>query len=102
VTHQKGHYILQKGGSRFVKYNTIAKIHRNRYVVLSPSKYNSSGYVTSWKVLNTTRKLSKACELQNFFKMQGINKAVLMDTTKEADLPPNKVAEFFRVMFAMN
>jgi hypothetical protein len=85
-----------------VKYNTIARVHRNKYVVISPSKFNEQGFVTSWKVLNTTRQLTKAYELQKYYLEQGISGVVLMDTTEEPDLPPNKVAEFFRVMFAMN
>jgi hypothetical protein len=85
-----------------VNYNTIAKSYPNRYVIISPNKVNKLFFVVSWKVLNTTRQLSKAYELQDFYTKQGINGVVVMDTAEEADLPPNKIAEFFRVMFALN
>lgn len=86
-----------------MKYKTICTLHPNRYVVVVPKSRNKQGFVGSWKVLNVQHQLEKAEELQAFYRSEGLNGVVLIDTGNREDnnLPPNKVAEFFRVYFGM-
>lgn len=87
-----------------MKYGNICKKHPNKYVVICVHKRSKkTGFVSSWKVLNTHYHLEKAVELQEFYKNEGISGVVLINTSdaKNSELPPNKVAEFYRVYFGM-
>lgn len=86
-----------------MKYRNICMKHPNRFVVIVPKHRNKRGFVSSWKVLNVQHQLEKAVELQDFYKNEGLTGVVIIDTGNSEDnnLPPNKVAEFFRVYFGM-
>lgn len=84
-----------------MKYGNICRIHRSRYVVVVPKRRDKRGFVCSWKVLNVQHQLEKAEELQEYYRNEGLSGVVIIDTGNSEDnnLPPNKVAEFFRVFF---
>lgn len=87
-----------------MKYSTICILHPNRFIVVCPAKrHKRTNFVTSWKVLNVQHYLAKAKELQKFYRNEGLDGVVIADTGNGEDnsLPPNKVAEFFRVFFGM-
>lgn len=87
-----------------MKYRNICIQHPNRFVVACANKRNKhTGFVSSWKVLNVQYQLEKAEELQEFYKSEGLSGVVIIDTgnCEDNNLPPAKVAEFFRVFFGM-
>ena len=86
-----------------MRYKTICTIHPNRFIVAIPKRQNKRGFVCSWKVLNVQHRFEKAEELQDYYKNEGLSEVVILDTGNSEDnsLPPNKVAEFYRVFFGM-
>ena len=87
-----------------MNYRKICTKYHNRYVVACADKRNKrTNFVSSWKVLNVQCSLAKAEELQEYYKNEGLVGVVIIDTGSGEDnnLPPNKVAEFFRVYYGM-
>lgn len=85
-----------------MKYRSICKKHPNRFVVVCAGRRNKrTNFVSSWKVLNVQPILEKALELQDFYKNEGLAGVAIIDTGNSEDngLPPEKVAEFFRIYF---
>jgi hypothetical protein len=81
--------------------DAIYKKHPNRYVLVTPIKRNDkNGFVEDWQIINTHLRLDIAENLQEYYMMKGI-KCVIIDTSEKANLPPSKVAQFFRVYFGM-
>lgn len=76
-----------------MKYGNICKKHPCCFVVACVHKRSRrTGFVSSWKVLNTHKQLEQAAEFQEFYKYEGISGVVLIDTSGEDKLPPNKAA----------
>lgn len=87
-----------------MKYRNICMKHPNRFVVVCPAKRRKkTNFVSSWKALNVQHQLEKAEKLQEFYKNEGLSGVVIIDTgnCEDNNLPPAKVAEFFRVYFGM-
>lgn len=87
-----------------MNYKKICTKYPNRYLVACVGKRNKrTNFVSSWKVLNVQSSLAKAEELQEYYKNEGLSGVVIIDTGNGEDnnLPPNKVAEFFRVYYGM-
>lgn len=87
-----------------MNYKKICTKYPNRFVVACAGKRGKkTGFVSSWKVLNVQSSLAKAEELQEYYKNEGLSGVVIIDTGNGEDnnLPPNKVAEFFRVYYGM-
>jgi hypothetical protein len=89
-------------GVHCMSFDEIGKLHPNRYVLAVPLKRNdTTGFVEDWQIVNTHLRLDRAEDLQEYYMMKGI-KCAIVDTSKKANLPPNKVAQFFRVYFGMS
>lgn len=83
-----------------MNYKKICTKYPNRFVVACAGKRSKkTGFVSSWKVLNVQSILERAIELQEYYKSEGLAGVVIIDT--DSKLPPNKVAEFFRVYYGM-
>ena len=87
-----------------MNYKKICTKYPNRFVVACAGKRNKrTNFVQTWKVLNVQSSLAKVEELQEYYKNEGLSGVVIIDTGNGEDnnLPPNKVAEFFRVYYGM-
>lgn len=87
-----------------MKYKKIQKNYDNTYVIVCPKKRNKKGFVSSWKMLDTSSTFRMAVDILEYYQNEGFSDATIIycGADEEVSLPPEFVAQFYRVYFGMN
>lgn len=79
--------------------NTITERHPNSFVLLKPKSRDKQNHVRDWNVLNTAKKYDDILRVAEYYRSEGISNAVILSTSDELVVPPEKSAKFFRVYY---
>jgi hypothetical protein len=92
-----------KGGLLLTLKQMVAK-HPNRICIISPNlRLAKTGYVKSWKVIQTVSYVDDAKEAIGFYEKEGLHTVAYSTCTnpnnKNLELPPDMVAAFYRCYY---
>jgi hypothetical protein len=84
----------------------VIKKHPNKICILMPALRDATtGYINSWKCIQTLENVSKLEETLEFYAKEGLRGVVAFSTCEDTEhfqnlaLPPEQVAAFYRCYF---